>query len=396
MVVHGTCHPEFAAVERAFAANFASHGELGAAVHVVVDGEPVVDLWGGVTSAGATRPWQPDTLVDVYSVGKPIVAALVLQLVDEGLVGLDDPVSDHWPGFGAGGGEHGTVRQLLCHRLGVPAISRPLTDDDLVDFDVMTRAVAAEPAWWPPGTRHAYHTNTYGHLAGGLLRAVTGTTPGERLRDRIRGPLGADVHFGVADDDLHRCADVTFHGPDAESLRAHLADVDGDERMTLLGYVNPPGYSSFGLVNTRAWRQAQIPSTNGHASARGVAAFYQGVLDDRVLSPELRVEATRVQSSGWCPTLAQDVTFGLGFQPWTPGRPIGRTPGSFGHFGTGGALGFADPVHRVAFGYVMNDVIPRWRSPRNRALVDAVYDSLVRSGRARSVAGGGDVHVVLE
>ena len=143
--------------------------------------------------------------------------------------------------------------------------------------------------------------------------------------------------------------------------------------MTMLGYVNPPGYSSMGVVNTRGWRQAQVPSTNGHASARGVAAVYRALLDGAVLSADLLAEATRPQSSGWCPTLGQHVTFGLGFQPWTEARPVGRTPGSFGHFGTGGSLGFADPSRQLAFGYVMNHVIPRWQSPRNRALVDAVY-----------------------
>lgn len=130
------------------------------------------------------------------------------------------------------------------------------------------------------------------------------------------------------------------------------------------------------MVNTRAWRQAEIPSTNGHASARGVATVYQGLLDGRLLSAEVIAEAVRPQSSGWCPTLGQEVTFGLGFQPWTEHRPIGRTPGGYGHFGTGGSLGCADPERRLAFGYVMNHVVPRWQSPRNRAIVDALYAGL--------------------
>jgi CubicO group peptidase (beta-lactamase class C family) len=374
--VNGSCHPELAPVAEAFAANFSDHGELGAAVHVVVDGEVVVDLWGGYADPARTRLWEPDTLVDVYSVGKAFVGALVLQLVDAGLVDLDDPLSRHWPEFAAGGKAAGTVRQLLCHRIGVPAIRERLTDDDLFDFDVMVDAVARTEAWWPPGERHAYHTNTFGHLTGGLVRAVTGSRPGELLRSRVAVPLEADVHFGVPTTELGRCAEVMWAGTPVDVTFEDLDRLEGDQRMTVLGYVNPPGYSSMGVVNDRRWRQAEVPSTNGHASARGIAAVYQGLLDCRLLSQELLTEATRVQSTGWCPTLGQDVTFGLGFQPWTPDRPLGRSPGGFGHFGTGGALGFADPSRRVAFGYVMNHVVPRWQSPRNRALVDALYAAL--------------------
>jgi CubicO group peptidase (beta-lactamase class C family) len=375
-VVHGHVAPGFEAVARAVADNVVEHGEVGAAVCASVDGATVVDCWVGHRDAAGTEAWTADTLANVYSVGKGIVAVLVLQLVDEGRVGLDDPVAAHWPAFAAGGKEQATVRQLLSHRAGVPAIRERLTDADLFDFDRMTAAVAATEAWWPPGARHAYHTNTFGHLTGGLLHAVTGRRPGALLAERVAGPLGADVHFGVPDADLDRCAEVLWHGPEIPLDIDALDDLEPDQRMTLLGYGNPPGYSSMGVVNTTRWRQAEIPSTNGHATARGVAAVYQGLLDGRLLSAAVLAEATRAQSSGWCPTLAQEVTFGLGFQPWTPNRPLGRTPGSFGHFGTGGSLGFADPTRRIAFGYVMNHVKPRWQSPRNRALVDALYACL--------------------
>ena len=374
--VHGTVAPGFEAVREAMVANVIDHGEVGAAVAAFADGELVADCWIGHRDADRRRAWSHDTLVDVYSVGKPIVALLVLQLVDQGLVALDEPVASYWPEFAAGGKASATVRHLLSHRAGVPAIREPLTNDDLFDFERMTAAVAATEAWWAPGTRHAYHTNTYGHLTGGLLAAVTGQRPGALLRERVTGPLGADVHFGVPTPDLPRCADVIWAAPPVDVDVTTLDDLDPEQRMTLLGYVNPPGYSSMGVVNSTAWRQAEIPSTNGHATALGVATVYQGLLDGRLLSPELLSEATRAQSAGWCPTLAQEVTFGLGFQPWTEARPFGRTPGSYGHFGTGGSLGFADPTRRIAFGYAMNHVIPRWQSPRNRALVDAVYTCL--------------------
>jgi CubicO group peptidase (beta-lactamase class C family) len=147
--------------------------------------------------------------------------------------------------------------------------------------------------------------------------------------------------------------------------------------MEMLSYFNPPGYSSMGVVNTAEWRAAEVPSTNGHGTARGVARLYDALLQPGLLlSTELLAEAVSPQSEGFCPILHEDVTFGLGFKPTVPRRPFGPNPNSFGHFGTGGAVGFADPDARVAFGYVMNHVIPRWQSTRNRALIDAVYADL--------------------
>lgn len=369
----GTVADGFEAVADAFQQNFTEHAEVGAAAHVRIDGRVVVDLWGGHVDATESATWRPDTLVNVYSVGKAFGATLVLQLVDDGLIGLDDPVADHWPAFAEPGKGAATVRQLLCHRIGLPAIRERLTNDDLWDFRTMVDAVARTAPWWVPGERHAYHTNTFGHLTGGLVLAVTGEEPGPRFAREIAAPLGADVHVGVPDEDLDRCADVIWDSPVMEVEFDDIAGLDDEQAMVALSYVNPPGYSSMGVVNTREWRQTQVLSTNTHASARGVAAVYQGLLDGRLVSDEVLAEATSVQSRGWCPLLEQDVAFGLGFQPWTERRPLGRTPGSYGHFGTGGALGFADPTERVAFGYVMNHVVPRWQSPRNRALVDALY-----------------------
>lgn len=372
----GTVADGFEPVAEAFRANFSNHGEVGAAVHIRVGGRTVVDLWGGHTDAPRTEQWRPDTLVDVYSVGKAFGAVLVLRLVDDGRIGLDDRVADHWPEFAQSGKETATVRQLLCHRVGVPAIRERLTNDDLWDFRTMVDAVARTAPWWVPGERHAYHTNTFGHLTGGLVLAVTGEEPGPRFADEVADPLGADVHVGVPDDALSRCAEVLWDGAAVDLTYDEIVALDDEQAMALLGYVNPPGYSSMGVVNTREWRQTQILSTNTHASARGVATVYQGLLDGRLLSDDVLSEAASVQSQGWCPLLEQDVAFGLGFQPWTERRQLGRTPGGYGHFGTGGALGFADPTRRVAFGYVMNHVIPRWQSPRNRALVDALYACL--------------------
>ncbi len=374
--ISGTCDPAFAEVRDAFAANFADRGEVGAAVCVRVGGRPVVDLAGGWADAERTRPWQTDTLVNVYSVGKAFVGLLALQLVDEGRIQLDTPIAEVWPEFGAAGKHGATVRHALCHRAGVPAIREPLTDADLWSWQRMTDALAATAPWWEPGTAHAYHTNTYGHLVGGIVHRATGDLPSVRLR-RVTDRVRADVWFGVPGPERHRCADVIWDPSRPMPTGIDPDQLEGETQMLLLGYVNPPGYSSAGVVNSAEWRRAEIPSTNGHATAGGIAAIYSALLEPgRLLSPELLAEATRVQSEGWCPVLAEDSRFGLGFKPTVAHRPFGPNPNSFGHFGTGGAVGFADPDAGVAFGYAMNHVIPRWQSTRNRSLIDAVYRCL--------------------
>jgi CubicO group peptidase (beta-lactamase class C family) len=372
--VQGSVDERFAPVREAFQASF-DRGEVGASCHVLLHGEPVVDLWGGWADQGQTRPWQADTLVNSYSVGKPLAALQLLQLVASGDVELDAPAERWWPEMLAAQ-QGATVRHLLSHQAGVPAIRAPMRNDSLRRWDEMATAVAETEPWWQPGTRHAYHCNTYGFVVGEVARRITGEQPGEWIRRALGEPLGADVFWGVPDAELHRCADVQWLAPlggdglDWDAVRAMSAD----DQMVALGYFNPLGFSSVGVVNETWWRQTQVPSTNLHATARGVARVYAGL--DQVLPAEVLAEATSVQSEGWCPFLQRQVSFGLGFQPTRPERPFGPNPGSFGHYGSGGALGFADPSTGLAFGYVMNAVKPGWQNERNQALVEAAYASL--------------------
>lgn len=373
--ISGRCDERFDAVRLAFEGNFAERGEVGAAVCVLVDGECVVDLVGGWADGERSTPWRPHTLVNFYSVGKAFVSLLLLQLVDDGRVALDDPIASVWPEFAAAGKERATIRHALCHQAGVPAIRERLTDGDLWSWSRMTAALAATEPWYEPGTRHVYHTNTYGHLVGELVRRVSGELPGEWLR-ALAATLDADVHWGLTADEQLRCAELLW--APATSLDAiDPFSVEGEARMPLLSYFNPPGYASRGVVNTPQWRAAQVPATNGHGTAVGVARIYAALVRQHpILSTDLLAEATRVQSEGPCPVLGEDVAFGLGFTPTSARRPFGPNLRSFGHFGTGGSLGFADPDTGVAFGYVMNHVIPRWQSTRNRALIDAVFASI--------------------
>lgn len=370
----------------AFAANFAQHGEVGAAVTVVVEGRVVVDLWGGLADPARGTPWREDTLVNVFSVTKALVTICALRLVEEGRLGLDEPLARAWPGFAAAGKEGVTLRQVLAHRAGLPAIRAPLPEGAMLEWATMTRALERQAPWWPPGTQHGYHVNTFGFLVGEAVRRASGTSIGTFLRDVITGPLGADVHLGVPRSEHARIATFLWNAtlpfprtdptmlPDAQALR-------------YCAYLNPPGLSGEdGWVNRPEWRLAEIPSANGHATARGVARVYAALvaalrhgraLDGvHVLARETLEQAIVEHSSGMDLILERPSRFGLGFQLTQAERPLGPNPRAFGHFGSGGALGFCDPDADVALGYVMNDMGPRWQNPRNRALLDAVYASL--------------------
>jgi len=378
--INGYCDSAFQQVKNVFESNFTDGGELGAACCVYVDGRKVVDLWGGYTNKNKTCIWEKDTLVGFYSAGKPLAALCALQLVDSGQLELDAPVCKWWPEFAAAGKSLITVRQLLCHQACIPAIRERLPDNAMLDWALMAKVLAEEAPWYEPGSRHTYHTNTYGFLAGELVRRISGLDFGLYFRKKIAELLNVDVIFGLKEAELPRVAELVWRpsgeAPDYQYLDESMTT---EQRIIINSYFNPPGFSSLGLMNTKKWRMAVIPSTNGHGTARGIAKIYHVLSHGgtykkhRLLSKELLNEAASVHSKGPCPVLETEVTFGLGFQLTRPDRPLGPNPKSFGHYGTGGSLGFADPDARIGFGYVMNDIIPRWQNPRNKALVDAVY-----------------------
>lgn len=371
----GSCDARFAGVRNALAQNFRAHGEVGAAVAITVEGRLVVDLWAGWVDRERTRAWQRDTLVNVFSVGKGMAALSLLILVERGQVDLDAPVARYWPEFAARGKRDVTVRMLLCHRAGLPAIRRPLPDLAMYDWELMTSALAQEEPWWEPGRQHGYHVNTFGFLIGEIVRRVSGESIGAFFRREIAAPLAADFHFGIGPEHDDRIADYLF----AATPPQIVADDDDDERRFLLGcvYMNPPGLSGPGTVNTRAWRAAEMPSTNGHANARAVARIYSalacgGAVDGiRLLRAETIAHAIAEASSGSDVVLRRPSRFGLGFQLTQPASLLGPNPRSFGHFGAGGSLGFADPDARLAFAYTMNQAGPRFQNPCTRALIAA-------------------------
>ena len=379
--VGGRCDPKFAPLRAEFETNFRERGELGAAVCVTLDGIVVADLWGGWTDAQQRRPWTPDTLVNVFSVGKGLLAVCLASLAGRGLLAPDAPVIRYWPEFGAVGKASITVRQLLSHQAGLPALRQALPPGSALDWRRMTTLLAAEEPWWQPGSGHGYHVNTFGYLAGELVRRISRSSVGEFLHREVAGPLGADVHIGLAGTEHGRVAE--FLWPDrADARAATQGDPVPDNQMALNAYFNPPDFSGVGVVNSTAWRCAEVPSANAHATASGVTRIYTalamgGELSGvHVVSAAALAAATEEQVYGDDLVLSRPSRFGLGFQLTHPERQLGNGSRSFGHFGAGGSVGFCDPDARLAFGYVTSQMGPRWRNPRNKALMDACYACL--------------------
>ena len=386
--VHGRSEPRFESLRRALADIIDSGREVGAALAVYVGKQSVVDLWAGHTDSARTRPWAEDTIVDLYSVGKAVTAVCALRLVESGVLDLDSPVSRYWPEFAQAGKTHLPVRYLLTHQAGLPAVFRELPDRAVLQWDVMTEALAAQEPWWTPGEGHGYHVNTYGFLIGELVRRITGKSLGAYLRDEIARPAGVDFFVGFGPELDARCADIIppLPGPDGEQrrvlLEGDLAALTGLSRMRAGAYRNPPNLSGHGIVNTREWRAAEVPSTNGHGNARAVARLYSALAADgeldgvHILSPATVEMAIAEQVYGEDLVLQRPTRFGLGFQLTMRERPLGPYPRSFGHFGAGGSLGFADPDAQVAFAYAMNQGREGWQHKHVRHLIDQVYAAL--------------------
>ncbi|MFJ3190572.1 serine hydrolase domain-containing protein [Streptomyces halstedii] len=385
--IHGHCDPRFTAVRDAFAGNFAVRAELGAAVTVLLDGEPVVDLWGGWADADRGRPWERDTVVNVWSTTKGPTALCAHILADRGQLDLDAPVAAYWPEFAAAGKESVRVRHLLSHRSGVAGLREPHTLAALYDWEATTAALAATAPWWEPGTRSGYHALTYGFLVGEVVRRITGLLPGAFLRREVTGPLDIDFTIGRPEQDAHRVAELVRPGTVVREQAALFARM---EPVAIASLLNPGTGTE--AANTPEWRAAEIPAANGHGTARAVAALYgiiagRGSLDGRRILSEQAAERVR-EGQGSCRDLVLGTGFthetelGLGLWLSGPNGSYGPNPRAVGHDGAGGSCGLADPEAGIALGYVMNRMGPHIADdPRKTALVGAVYGSLENAGR---------------
>lgn len=362
MQVHGYFDLRFEAVKDAFASLFDDPQERGAALCVQVGGETVLDIWAGVMDKDGQQAWHSDTIANLFSCTKPFAAVVALQLVGEGKLELDAPVARYWPEFAAAGKERITLRQLLSHQAGLPALHELLPAEALYDWQTMTRALAAEKPWWALGEGHGYAPITYGWLIGELIRRVEGRGPGDSIAARIARPLNLDFHVGLADNEFERVAHIARgkgNLGDAAAQRLLKVMMSDAAAMSTRSFTNPPSIMT--STNKPEWRRMQQPAANGHGNARSLAGFYAALLDGRLLESELLAEMTREHAVGEDRTLLTRTRFGLGCmldQAQVANATYGLGGHAFGHPGAGGSSGFADPERDVAFGFVINNLGP--------------------------------------
>lgn len=379
----------FDGVRDAFAANFESHGEVGASFCLYHRGEKVVDLWGGLADPATGRPYEKDTCQLVFSTTKGVVAICANRLIDQGRLDPDAPVADYWPEFAQAGKQDVPVRWLLSHRVGLPVLDVDLTLDETLSWEPVVEALAAQAPIWEPGSQHGYHATTFGWLVGELIRRVDGRSVGAYLAEEIAGPLGLDLWIGVPEDRLGQVAPLlTFDLPDNENIRTVIEQVLGPDSLTGRALRTPcpelfggtEGTIDLSMFNDPRVLRAEIPAANGVTNARSLARLYAACVGEvggiRLLSEAQVERATERQTTGPDAVMFFETAIGLGFFLSSAFSSYGG-PRGFGHTGTGGSMGFADPDAGIGYGYVMNQLMPNMiGDARTVGLTEACYEAI--------------------
>lgn len=381
--LQGHCAPAFAPVLEAFRANFAERREVGASVCISHQGATVVDLWGGVADPETQRTWDENSISIVFSCTKGAAALVAHMLAERGQVDLHADVADVWPEFAQGGKAGTTLAMMLSHTAPVPHLREPIRPGGICDWDYMVERIAAEPAWWAPGTRQGYHGLTYAWTVGQVVRLVAGKPLSEIFREEIAEPLGLDFWIGLPEE----------HEPRAASMiAADPAEVDFGSRFFRAVTTEPGSLPQLFLANNgganfngREVHAAEIASANGMTNARGLAGMYaplaQGggsLVSEETLARMSRVVAATYEDA----VLMQPVRFAQGFMASMDNRRgagdsaiLGES--AFGHVGMGGSIGFADRQAQMSFGYTMNRMgAGILLNERGQSLIDAAYRSL--------------------
>ncbi|RDW83082.1 beta-lactamase-2 [Coleophoma crateriformis] len=376
---HGRCDPKFEAV-RGLLQQFVDSGEeLGASLVVNVDGDDVVDLWGGYADADRTRPWNEDTVVTVFSSTKNVTSLAILMLVERNLLSIDDKVAKYWPEFAANGKEDVEIRHLLSHTSGVGAWEDPMALEDLCNTEECTARLAKQAPWWTPGTASGYHSLTFGFLLGEIVRRITGLSLKEFIRTNIASPLGADFQLGAVEEDWPRISNMIPPPPRGEQPPAMEPD------SIPMKFMNPLPTVEF--ANTPAWRQAEIGAANGFGNAKSLARILSEVTlagkeDTKGLLSKQTVDLIfKEQSRGPDVALGIPLRFGVGFALTGDGDtslddflPSGKIC-LWG--GWGGSMAIMDVERGVTITYAMNKMSNEGPgTPLVKAYLKAIYEAL--------------------
>ena len=379
MDIYGHCDERFARVRDAFERNFTEHGDIGASCAVTVDGEYVVDLWAGHQDKERTTPWDEDTIVCVYSTTKTMTFLAALMLADRGELDLYGPVVKYWPEYGQNGKEATKVCHFLSHSAGVPGFEPAIKGDDIYDWDLCVKNLAAQKPWWKIGEESGYHAATQGFLVGELVRRITGKSFGTFFREEVAKPLGADFHVGVEAQHLHRIGDMI---PDATPLPEDnpFAKV---EPGSVIDRLSKGMEMDDDAANSTAWRQAEIPAANGHGNARSVVRAQTPLVNGgsafgvRLLSAGGCRRALEEQIEGVDHVFLMKLKFGMGYV--FPNEMLYSARKDCGVFfgGAGGSSIVLDFDRHLCLSYVMNRMSNSLLGdPRAKNVGGAAYDCL--------------------
>lgn len=372
-MIEGSCDPAFQAVHDALAEGFSTGEEVGASCAVTVEGELVVDLWGGHADLARQRSWDRDTVVNVWSTTKMASALCALMLHDRGELSLDAPMARYWPEFVARGKDGVLVRHVLGHTAGLPVFDDPPDDLEVFDWADCCARLAAQAPRWTAGDGSGYHAETQGWLVGELVRRVDGRTIGSFFREEVAEPLGVDFHIGLADEHHGRVADVS---PVAAALNQ-------PEDPELRARAHASSRRSAALVNTAAWRRAELPASNGHGNARSVALAMAPLANGgagvgvQLLSPETIERAFEVQADGLDRILSRGLRLGIGYGLVSASTPLGVNDRTLWWAGWGGSMCVVDVENRLTVSYTMN----RMRGEDDLRAVKVVFAAHEAHGR---------------
>jgi CubicO group peptidase (beta-lactamase class C family) len=367
--ISGTIDPKFARIQDVFAQNFADDMEYGAAVAIVIDGKLVVDLWGGHRDKARTKPWQRDTLVNVWSVTKAVVATAAAILVERGLLRYDDSIAKHWPEFAQGGKGGITLEQAMSHRAGLDGLAVEMDEAQLCQWTPYVDAIAAMSPLWEPGSRCVYHALTYGHLTAETLRRADGRDISKIIQDEIATRLGISFFVGLPENEDHRAAEM-IEGPKTNDW---VNDVLASAHPHACRNPTPDAQAP----NRRSFRAAEIPGGNGQTNALALATLFGDLVSGHslLLSKSGLAEATRIRFDGNDACFDKPTRWGAGYSMRADGYSTRASQNTFGHGGWGGSLAFADPVKRLGFAYVTNHMqgFDDGIDPRRQKLIEAMY-----------------------
>ena len=357
-----------------FKNNLENNEEVGASFAVYQGGACLIDLYGGYRDRDKKNKWDQDTIVNVHSTSKGIVAMIVAKLIDEGNLELNKNVSDYWPEFSELGKENIKVKTLLSHQAGLYGLRQSIDETDFYNWDYVVDLLAKQEPYHKPEEKICYHPKTIGFLVGELIKRVTNKSVGKNLEDLLNHPLKTKCFIGTP---------LTYHDNIAElisseSLRQAFSNPQNVDEYLITAFLNPANRTK--TANTKQWRLAEIPAMNCHTNSRSLARIYDyflSHLSNKFISPKTFNLLTSVAVSGEDHVMKSPMQWSYAGYSVGGGKLFGNSSKAFGHTGWGGSMAFGDPENGISCAYTMNLLTGSMLGDQRALnLVETIYEAL--------------------